>query len=150
MLPKIKGALVTNPPWREFSFSEVLLYYDGPRLCLERGPDDAMYLAWWNGIDDPVERWGCLSLTLPRLQAVLSGQMPPRDAMQRSENGYLLVVDLDLTTDTAVRVVKTTAAAIPPESLPQPGATLKMPLPPSVSGLPSAAGTPAAAIPLAG
>lgn len=132
MLPKIKGTLVTNPPWREFSFSEVLMYYDGPRLSLERGPDHELYLAWWNGIDDRVERWVCLPLTLPRLQAVLSGQMPSRYAMQHPENGYLLVYDLDLTTDTALRVVKTTADAIPQRSLPQPGACLNIPLPPSV------------------
>lgn len=131
MLSEIKGFPVANPPWRVFSFSEVLMYYDGPRLSLERGPDNEMYLAWWNGIDDRVERWVCLPLSLFRLNTVLSGQMPSRYAMQHPEGGYLLVFDLDLTTDTAVRVVKTTADAIPQSSLPHPDARLNIPLPPS-------------------
>ena len=131
MLSEIKGVPVANPPWRVFSFSEVLMYYDGPRLSLERGPDNEMYLAWWNGIDDRVERWICLPLSLFRLNKVLSGQIPSRYAMQHPEGGYLLVFDLDLTTDTAVRVVKTTADAIPQNSLPHPDARLNIPLPPS-------------------
>lgn len=131
MLSEIKGSPVTNPPWRAFSFSEVLMYYDGPRLSLERGPDNEMYLAWWNDIDDRVERWVCLPLSLTRLYALLSGQMPSRHAMQHPEGGYLLVFDLDLATDTAVRVVKTTADAIPQSSLPHSDARLNIPLPPS-------------------
>ena len=131
MLAEIKGLPVANPPWRVFSFSEVLMYYDGPRLSLERGPGREMYLAWWNDIDDRVERWVCLPLSLSRLHTVLSGQMPSRYAMQHPEMGYLLVFDLDLTTDTAVRVIKTTADAIPQNSLPHPDARLNIPLPPS-------------------
>lgn len=149
MLPEIKGYPIT-PPWRDFSFDEVLCYYDGPRLLLERGPDGQLYLVWWYDNDDCTERWLCLPVSKARLIAIFAGQIPTRTAMEQPEGGCLLVVDIDLETDVMVRAVKTTTAAIPPDSLPQPGATLKMPLPQSVSGLPATAGTPAAPIPLAG
>lgn len=132
MLTKIKGAPVTNLPWDSFAVDEVLMYYDGPRLLLQRSAAGQWYLSWWNGADADTERWVCLPVTLPRLQAVLSGQMPSRQAMQDPEGGYLLVVDCAVTDDAVVRVVKTTADAIPPDSLPQPGSCLKIPLPAAV------------------
>ena len=143
MLPEIKGYPIT-PPWRDFSFDEVLDYYDGPRLLLERGPDGQLYLVWWNDNDEYTERWICLPVSKPRLIAIFAGQIPPRTAMEQPEGGCLLVVDIDLETGVMVRAVKTTAADIPQESLPYPGATLKMPLPPSVSEWPAATDTPAA------
>ena len=150
MLSEIKGVRLPNLPWHDFAFDEVLDYYDGPRLLLERGLAGELYLAWWNDADADTDRWVCLPVSRARLQAVLSGQMPAHDALQRPEDGYLLVVDFDLNTGSVARVVKTTAAAIPPDSLPQPGAALQMPLPPSVSDWTTTADTPAAPIPLAG
>lgn len=144
MLAEIKGVRLPNLPWHDFAFDEVLDYYDGPRLLLERGLSGELYLAWWNDADADTDRWVCLPVSRPRLQAVLSGQMAARAALQRPEDGYLLVVDFDLNTGSVAGVVRTTADAIPPDSLPQPGACLKMPLPQSVSGLPVAADTLAA------
>ena len=129
MLAKIKGTPVTNLPWYGFAVDEVLMYYDGPRLLLQRCAAGQWYLSWWNDADADTERWVCLPVSLSRLQAVLSGQMAPRDAMQHPEGGYLLVVDCAVADDAAVRVVKTTADAIPPNSLPVPGSCLKIPLP---------------------
>lgn len=131
MLTKIKGTPVTNLPWHDFAFDEVLDYYDGPRLLLERGLAGELYLAWWNDADADTDRWVCLPVSRPRLHAVLSGQMPARDAMQRPEDGYLLVVDFDLNTGSIARVVKTTADAIPQHSLPPAGSCLNIPLPPA-------------------
>lgn len=125
MLPEIKGHSVT-PPWRDFAFDEVLDYYDGPRLLLERGPDGQLYLAWWNANDAAVARWICLPVSKQRLTAIVSAQIPARAAMEQPEDGSLLVVDIDLDTDAIIRAVKTVAAAIPPESLPHPEATLNI------------------------
>ena len=129
MLPEIKGTLLPILPWGEFSFDEVLAYHNGPRLLLQRSPGGQLYLAWWNDENDDWERWVCLPLSEARLHAVLSGEMVSRDAMENPEDGYLLVVDIDLETDAPVRVVKTTAAAVPQDSLPRPEATLKIPMP---------------------
>ena len=131
MLPEIKGYSVT-PPWHDFSYDEVLDYYDGPRLLLERGPDGQRYLVWWNDNDGAVERWICLPASKQRLTAIFSGQIPARLAMEQPEDGSLLVVDIDLDTDAIVRAVKTAAAAIPMESLPHPEATLNIRLPESL------------------
>lgn len=134
MLPEIKGTIISHSDAAlpNLAFGEVLDYYDGPRLLLERGPDGQIYLAWWNDCDDAVARWLCIPLSRPRLHAVLSGQIPARAAMEHPEDGYLLVIDIDLDTDTIARAVKTTAAAIPQHTLPHPEATLNIPLPASV------------------
>ena len=132
MLAEIKGTRLPNLPWHDFAFDEVLDYYDGPRLLLERGLAGELYLAWWNDADADTDRWVCLPVSRPRLHAVLSGQMPARDAMQRPEDGYLLVVDFDLNTGSIAGVVKTTADAIPADSLPQPEVRLNIGLPPAV------------------
>ena len=129
MLSKIAGTLLPAPPWGEISFDVVIGYHDGPRIMVERDPTGQLYLVWWNDVDDAVERWVGLPLSKGRLQAILSDEMKPREAMENPEDGYLLVVDIDLETDTPARVVKTTAAAVPQDSLPRPEATLKMPMP---------------------
>lgn len=132
MLPAIKGYSVT-PPWRGFSYGDVLDYYDGPRLLLERGPDGQRYLVWWNDNDDAVERWICLPVSKQRAIAICSGRIPARAAMEQPEDGSsLLVVDIDLDTAAILRAVKTAAAAIPQDSLPHPEATLDILLPESL------------------
>lgn len=62
MLPEIKGTLVTNPPWREFSFSEVLMYYDGPRLAVV--PGRGLLAAWGRvgGVEFGNDRHGAVFL----------------------------------------------------------------------------------------
>ena len=129
MLPKIEGTLLPCLPWGEISFDEVLDQYEAACITLQRSPAGQLYLTWWNDADDVIERWVCLRMTKQRLRAVLSDEMKPRKAMENPEDGYLLVVDIDLETDIPVRVVKTTAAAVPQDSLPRPEATLKMPMP---------------------
>ncbi len=129
MLSVIKGMLLPSLPWDEFSFDEELAYYNGPRLLLQRGKDGELYLAWWNDEDDALERWLCLPLSEARLHAVLSGEMASRDAIENPEDGYLLVVDIDLETDAVARTVKTTAAALPQDTLPRPEAKLNIPIP---------------------
>ena len=129
MLSEVEGTQLPGLPWGEFSFNEILDYHDGPRIMLERDPTGKLYLVWWNDVDDAVERWVGLPLSKGRLHAILSDEMKPREAMENPEDGYLLVVDIDLETDTPARVVKTTAAAVPQDSLPRPEATLKIPMP---------------------
>ena len=132
MLSKIKGTLLSAPPFPEFSFDEVLDYYDGPRILLERDESDQLYLVWWSDADMEMERWICLPLTEARLHAIFSGQVSPRDAMENPEGDYLLAIEFDLTTDAAPQAIKTTAAAFPQDALPHPEAHLRKPTPASV------------------
>ena len=52
--------------------------------------------------------------------------------MENPEEGYLLVVDIDLETDQPVHIIKTTAAALSQDALPRPDATLNIPMPATV------------------
>ena len=124
MLPAIKGIRLAEAPWHEFSFNTVLAYYDGPRMLLQRGKSGELYLAWWNDEDDAVERWVCIPVGPARLRGLLSGQVQPRHVIDYPENGQLLVVDLDLETDSVVQLVSTNSTALPQETLPFPDATL--------------------------
>lgn len=124
MLPAIKGIRLSDAPWHEFSFDTVLHYYDGPRMLLQRGKEGQIYLALWNDEDDATERWVCIPVGPTRLRGLLSGQVRPRHAIDYPEDGYLLVVDIDLDTDAVIQLVSTNSSALPPESLPKPEATL--------------------------
>ena len=132
MLPEIKGTLLPAPPFPEFSFDEVLDYYDGPRILLERDESGQLYLVWWSDADMEMERWICLPLSESRLHAIFSGEVSPRDAMENPEGGYLLAIEFDLTTDAAPWAIKTTAAAFPQDALPHPEAHLRKPAPATV------------------
>ena len=129
MLPEIKGTLLPAPPFPEFSFDQVLDYYDGPRILLERDELGELYLVWWSDADMEMERWICLPLSESRLYSIFSGQVSPRDAMENPENGHLLAIEFDLTTDAAPWAIKTTAAAFPQDALPHPEAHLRKPAP---------------------
>ncbi len=129
MLPKIKGSLLPRLPWGEISFDEVLDQYEQACITLQRGQSGELYLTWWSDADMEMERWICLPLTEARLHAIFAGEIAPRNAMENPEDGYLLAVDIDLATDAAVRVVKTTAADFPEDALPHPEADLRKPMP---------------------
>lgn len=129
MLPKIKGTLLPGLPWGDISFDEVLDQYEQACITLQRGQSGELYLTWWSDADMEMERWICLPLTEARLHAIFAGEIAPRNAMENPEDGYLLAVDIDLATDAAVRVVKTTAAAFPRNTLPHPEADLRKPMP---------------------
>ncbi len=132
MLAEIEGTPLTELPWGRFSYKTVLDYYDGPIILLERDPDGCLYLAWWSDADQHVERFVCLPLTKSRLRAILCDEISPLAAMRDPEGGYLLAVDIDLETDRPVRIIKTTAAAFPQDTLPHPNATLNIPMPATV------------------
>ena len=76
----------------------------------------------------PVSEW--------RLRAILSGHMPVLDALKDPEDGNLLVVDIDVATDSVVQTVVTTAASLPEDSLPLEWSRLNIPMPEGISGLP--------------
>ena len=127
MLPKIAGTLLPSPPFPDFSYAEVLDYYDGPRILLERDESGQLYLVWWSDADMEMERWICLPLSEERLRAIFSGEMAPRDAMENPEDGYLLAIEFDLTTDSTPWAIKTTAANFPENALPHPEVHLRKP-----------------------
>ena len=136
MLPEIQGAKLRNFPWNAFVLDLVLDYYDGPRILLQRSKAGQLYLAWWNDEDDDTDRWLYLPLSEERLHEVLSGSIPALDALNNPEDGNLLVVDIDVNTDTVARAVATTAAALPQDSLPLEWVRLDMPVPAEVSSPP--------------
>ena len=133
MLPEIKGTPLPCLPWGEISFDEVLHYHEEACITLQRGQAGELYLTWWSDADADTERWICLPLSDARLKAVLSGEVASRDALEHPEGGYVLAVDIDLATDTVVRVVKTTAAAFPQDAIPRPQARLNIPMPAALS-----------------
>ena len=133
MLPEIKGTPLPCLPWGEISFDEVLHYHEEACITLQRGQGGELYLTWWSDADADTERWICLPLSEARLKAVLSGEVASRDALEHPEGGYVLAVDIDLATDTVVRVVKTTAAAFPQDAIPRPQGRLNIPMPAALS-----------------
>ena len=136
MLPEIQGAKLRNFPWNAFVLDLVLDYYDGPRLMLQRSKAGQLYLAWWNDTDEETDRWLYLPISEPRLHKVLSGEIPVLEALNNPEDGNLLVVDIDVNTDTVAQAVATTAAALPQDSLPLERVRLDMPVPAEVSSPP--------------
>ena len=124
MLSAIPGTELSNLPWRELTFDQVLQYYDGPRLLLRRTDYGQLYLAWWSDADESTERWLYLPLTQSRLRDILCGRVPSRNALNTPENGYVLVIDIASDTDTVNSVVKTNASALPQDTIPLPGAVL--------------------------
>ena len=140
MLPEIEGAKLHNFPWNAFVLEQVLDYYDGPRLMLQRSRAGQLYLAWWNDGDEDTDRWLYLPLSEARLHEVLSGGIPALDALNDPEDGSLLVVDIDVDTDAVAQAVSTTAAYLPQDSLPLEWVRLNIPVPEEVSSLPSREG----------
>ena len=136
MLPEIEGAKLPNFPWHNFAFEQVLEYYDGPRLILQRSRAGQLYLAWWNDSDEAIDRWIYLPVSESRLREILSGNMPALDALKNSEDGNLLVVDIDVAIDSVVQTVVTTAASLPEDSLPLEWSRLSISIPEEISGLP--------------
>ena len=136
MIAEVKGTKLPNPPWKAFSFDQVLQYYDGPRLILQKSQAGQLYLAWWSDTDDSIDRWIYLPLSEARLQAILSGEIPSLDGLSNPEDGHLFVVDMDLDTDSIVQTILTDASALLGDALPLPGARLNIHVPEEISGLP--------------
>ena len=132
MLPDIEGKKVDFEHWATFPYEEVLYYYDGPRLMLQRSEVGQLYLTWWSDADDLRERWICLPLSTKRLKEILSGKIPSLEALKSPEDGYLLVIDVDLKSDSVVQALATSSSHVPQESLPRPGAKLNIPVPGSL------------------
>ena len=126
MLDSICGTTLPDPPWRKVTFDQVLQYYDGPRLLLRRTDDGQLYLAWWSDADESVERWLYLPVSTSRLHEVLTGKTPSRNALNSPEEGYVLALDVSSETDDIIQAVKTNASAFPQDSIPLPGARLKV------------------------
>ena len=137
MLPEIEGSKFPNFPWNSFVFDRVLEYYDGPRLLLQRGQAGQLYLAWWNDADESIDRWIYLPVSEPRLREILSGSVSALDALINPEDGYLLVVDIDAGIDPVIQTIATTAASLPPDSLPLEWSKLNIPIPEEISGVPT-------------
>ena len=138
MLPNIEGTVLKSPPWISLDTVEVLEYFDGPRLVLQKSQGGQLYLAWWVDADDDTDRWVYLPLSIARLKLVLAGHMASRDALADPEDGYLIVLDESVTYEHALQTIFTEIDSIPEDILPVPGAKLNIPMPKSIGKLTSA------------
>ena len=129
MLPEIEGARISTFPWNAFVFKQVLEYYDGPRLLLQRSRAGQLYLAWWNDAEGAVDRWIYLPVGESRLHDILSGRLTVLDALRDPEDGSLVVVDVDVGTSAVIQSIVTTAAALPQDLLPLEYSRLNIPFP---------------------
>lgn len=137
MLPEIDGTRINFNQWSSFSYERTLLYYDGPRLMLQRSQAGQLYLAWWSDSDELTERWTYLPLSESRLRQVLSGELPSLQCLQNPEDGYLLSVDVDLQSYEVEQAIMTSASSLPEDALPRPNARLNLPVPEDLENLPS-------------
>ena len=129
MLPQIVGARIPNSPWDAFVSEQVLEYFDGPRLLLQRSRAGQLYLAWWNDSEGPVDRWIYLPVSRARLREILSGSMAILNALNNPEDGSLLIVDVHVEENSVIQSVVATAAALPQDSLPLEDSRLDIPIP---------------------
>ena len=135
MLPQIRGSNLAKPPWTPFVFETVLQYYDGPRTIVQQSQDKQLYLAWWTDADETNDRWIYIPVSPTRLKDILAGRKSPLQAFEQPEPGYLLAVDRDAATDDISQIVRTTAAALPQDTLPLPEATLNTPIPEELASI---------------
>ena len=124
MIPKIPGKQIKKLPWPPDDFLEVLSYYDGPRIVLQKDETGKLYIGWWNDEDDTCERWVYVGISKGRLKKTLNGQIPSRDVIDHPEDGYVIVYDINLDDCGRAQALATAPANVPPESLPLPGALL--------------------------
>ena len=135
MLPNIDGTALKSPPWTSLDTVEVLEYFDGPRLVLQKSQGGQLYLAWWVDADDDTDRWVYLPLSIARLKLVLAGHMASRDALADPEDGYLIVLDESVSHEHVFQAIFTEIDSIPEDILPVSGAKLNIPMPESIARL---------------
>ena len=123
MIPKIPGKQIKKLPWPPDDFLEVLSYYDGPRIVLQKDAAGKFYIGWWNDEDGACERWVYVGISKERLKKALDGQISSREIIDHPEDGHVVVYDIDLELNRA-QALATAPANIPPSSLPLPGALL--------------------------
>ena len=122
----IAGEPLTELPWKHGDFLEILSYYDGPRVVLQKDALGELYIGWWNDEDDERERWVYVGVTPPRLRTILDGEIASRDAMMNPEAGYVIVCDIGFGDEETVRAIAANPASVPSRSLPAVGARLKV------------------------
>ena len=125
MMPHIAGEPLNETPWEHGDFLEILSYYDGPRVVLQKDALGKLYIGWWNDEDDERERWVYVGVSPSRLRMILDGSVPSREAIENPEGGYVIVCDVDFGDDGAVRAIAADPASVPPSSLPARGARLE-------------------------
>ena len=118
MIPHIAGEPLNETPWKHGDFLEILSYYDGPRVVLQKDALGKLYIGWWNDEDDERERWVYVGVSPSRLRMILDGNVPSREAIENPEDGYVIVCDLDFGDDGAVRAIAADPASVPERSLP--------------------------------
>ena len=133
MLTRIEGTVVPNSVLGPFSFERILDYYDGPRLILQKSFTGQLILAWWNDEDDDTQRWLHLPVSERRLLEILTGQITCLDALMYPEDGFIYVLDDNVSDESRTRTTLVPPSALPEDSLPHPDARFNYDLPEDVS-----------------
>ena len=118
MIPHIAGEPLNDTPWKHGDFLEILSYYDGPRVVLQKDAFGKLYIGWWNDEDDERERWVYVGVSPSRLRMILDGNVPSREAIENPEDGYVIVCDVDFGDEGAVSATAANPASVPERSLP--------------------------------
>ena len=126
MIPKIPGKQIKKLPWLPDDFLEVLSYYDGPRIALQKDAVGKLYIGWWNDEDETPANAGCTSESVKeRLKKALewSDSLPSRLLITpRTATSSCTTLTWSMTT--RAQALAAAPANIPPSSLPLPGAQL--------------------------
>lgn len=126
MLPHIAGKPLDTLPWEHGDFLEILSYYDGPRVVLQKDALGKLYIGWWNDEDGERERWVYVGVSEARLRMILDGGIASRDAIMNPEDGCVIVCDVDFGDEESVRAVSANPASVQPSSLPAVGVRLEV------------------------
>ena len=123
---EIAGEPLHKLPWEHGDFLEILSYYDGPRVVLQKDALGKLYIGWWNDEDDERERWVYVGVSEARLRMILDGGIASRDAIMNPEDGCVIVCDVDFGDEESIRAIAADPAGVPPNSLPAVGARLEV------------------------
>jgi hypothetical protein len=109
-------------PLADATYINDLVWYDGPFVAEFRTAAGASLIAWWCDQDQAAHRWIIAELTDAQMTALKDSKYPGREALRNAVGGVVWIQDRAGETVFATRMAA--CADIPPNCLPEEGATL--------------------------
>jgi len=126
----IQGKPLDPKRFTPFAPSQVLNYYDGPRIFTCFDADQGLCLACWSDEDDQVARYILVPCTEDLIVRLERGALSVRDALEQQPRTWLV----DVAEKGEVRAVQLIRLSdLPSDALPQPGVMLHRELEPLLS-----------------
>jgi hypothetical protein len=94
-----------------------LIEYAGPVLSLYRDADGNPFLRYWANLDDEVNRWLIVPITLERLNSYLSRKISLRELLLSPEGGAVMLLDTNDDQE-PIKLTLLQASEIPSDYLP--------------------------------